>query len=125
MLEPIDDARHIGGTVSIAIVAVAAHEVYHDAKSAELVRLRHTSLATEAQEFPPLLHVQLASHAAPATFEKELAPPAVDFSAAAAPDEADVARLMELGFPKESCEAALVAAGGDVRAATEALLQAS
>ena len=84
MLEPIDDARHIGGTVSIAIVAVAAHEVYHDAESAELVRLRHTSLATEAQEFPPLLHVQLASHAAPATFEKELAPLAVDFSAAVA-----------------------------------------
>ena len=45
--------------------------------------------------------------------------------APAAPDEANVARLMELGFPKASCEAALVAAGGDVRAATEALLQAS
>eukprot|EP01045_Picozoa_sp_COSAG04_P038392 COSAG04_NODE_10266_length_791_cov_0.960983_2_plen_107_part_00 len=43
---------------------------------------------------------------------------------APAPDEADVARLMELGFPKESCKAALLAAGGDVRAATEALLQA-
>ena len=47
MLKPIDDAGHIGGTVSIAIVAVAAHEVHHDAESAELVRLRHTSLVTE------------------------------------------------------------------------------
>ena len=53
------------------------------------------------------------------------APASAPAPAAAAPDEADLARLMELGFPKESCEAALVAAGGDVRAATEALLQAS
>ena len=55
----------------------------------------------------------------------EEAPAPAPALAPAAPDEANVARLMELGFPKASCEAALVAAGGDVRAATEALLQAS
>ena len=42
---------------------------------------------------------------------------------AAAPDEAKVAKLMELGFPKESCEAALVAAGGNVKVAADALYE--
>ena len=40
-------------------------------------------------------------------------------------DERAVARLMELGYAKENCEAALVGAGGDIKAATEVLLQTS
>ena len=52
-------------------------------------------------------------------------PPGSAPAAAPAADEAKVARLMELGYAKENCEAALVGAGGDIKAATEVLLQTS
>ena len=47
------------------------------------------------------------------------------YKPAPAPDKAKVARLVELGFPKESCEAALLAAGGVYSAAVAALLPAT
>ena len=73
----------------------------------------------------PAAEPEPAAESGGAAAVSEGVPPGSAPAAAPAADEAKVARLMELGYAKENCEAALVGAGGDIKAATEVLLQSS
>ena len=80
----------------------------------------------EAEPCPePAAEPEPAADSGGAGAVSEGVPPGSAPAAAPAADEAKVARLMELGYAKENCEAALVGAGGDIKAATEVLLQTS
>ena len=77
----------------------------------------------EAEPCPePAAEPEPAADSGGAGAVSEGVPPGSAPAAAPAADEAKVARLMELGYAKENCEAALVGAGGDIKAATEVLL---